>query len=72
MNTKSKVEERNEERIKIMQDFCESWKLKRKRITKLTLNHIHIDHQSKTLYCFMPKVNVLLFITINLDAISKS
>ena len=72
MNKKLTIEEMNEEHIKRMQNFCESWKLKKKKITQLTLNHIHIDHQSKTLYCFVPKVNVLLFKTINLDAISKS
>ena len=67
INKKSTVEERNEERIKIMLDFCESSKLKKKRITQLTLNHIHIDHKSKTLYCFVPKVNVLFIMTIILN-----
>ena len=59
INEESTVEERNVERIKILKNFCESSDLYKKKITNFTLNHIHIDHQSKTLYCFVPKVNIL-------------
>ena len=71
MNKELAVEERNDERIKLLKKFCKSLKLENQKITNFTLKHIHIDHRSKTLYCFVPKVNIFLIITILLNANSK-